>query len=145
MPTKTYAPGQPHTGPGSEETASTWTAHPGADYFVNKADGEIQRSGGVGGFLYDHDPAWSGPYDWDKAKAYASGNTGSGVLHGTAGPAVLTTTAQFLGKLGESHTWVRIGEFVIGLALFVVGLAAVAGHTKAGQAATKVATKAALI
>jgi hypothetical protein len=29
--------------------------------------------------------------------------------------------------------------------LFIVGLAAVAGHTKIGQAATKVASKAALV
>lgn len=145
MPTKTFAPGQPHTGLGSEETAATWIAHPGTDYYVNSTTGEIQRAGGFFGEGFKLDPAWQGPFDWDQAKAKASGGTFSGVIHGTAGPPVITTTAQFLGKLGEAHTWVRIGEFVIGLALFIVGLAAVAGHTKVGQAATKVATKAALL
>lgn len=142
-----YAPGQPHTGTGSEETAATWKAHPGTDYFVNRVTGTIQREGGLGGLLSRGNPAWSGPYDWDQAKAFAAGSTGSGAIHGTAGGAlgVVTSVGQFLGKLGEAHTWVRIGEFAVGLSLFIVGLAAVAGHTKAGQAARKVATKAALV
>jgi hypothetical protein len=147
VPVKTFAPGQPRTGTGSEESAETWKAHPGTDYFVNKVTGTIQREGGLGGFLARGNPAWSGPYDWDQAKAYAAGSTGSGAIHGTAGGplGVVTSVGQFLGKLGEAHTWVRIGEFVVGLALFIVGLSAVAGHTRAGQAATKLASKAALI
>jgi hypothetical protein len=146
-PTKTYAPGQPHTGPGSEETPATWKAHPGTDYFVNRVTGTIQREGGLGGLLSRGNPAWAGPFDWDQAKSFASGSTGSGAIHGTAGGALgaVTSVAQFVGRLGEAHTWVRIGEFVIGLALFIVGLSAVAGHTRAGQAATKIAGKAALL
>lgn len=144
---KTFAPGQPHTGVGSEESAATWVAHPGTDYFVNDVTGEIQREGGAGGFLFGHSPGWSGPFDWDQAKAHAAGSTVSGVKHGTATGAlgVVTTVGQFLGKLGEANTWKRIAEFVIGLGLFIVGLSAVAGHTRIGQTATKIAGKAALI
>lgn len=146
-PAKTFAPGQPHSGPGSEEDAATWKAHPGTDYFVNKLTGTIQREGGLGGILSRGNPAWAGPFDWDQAKAFAAGSTGSGAIHGTAGGplGVVTSVGQFLGKLGEASTWKRIAEFVLGLGLVIVGLSAVAGHTRVGQAATKVASKAALI
>jgi hypothetical protein len=87
--------------------------------------------------------AWAGvPF----AGSTSNPTIGKGLNAVTGGASgAITSTAQFLGKLGEAHTWVRIGEFVIGLALFIVGLAAAAGHTKAGKTAAKIGAKAALI
>jgi hypothetical protein len=76
------------------------------------------------------------------------GSSGRGLTQSIANANPLAGVAaigDFFQRLTQAHTWVRIGEVVLGLALFVVGLAAVAGHTKAGKTATKIAAKAALI
>jgi hypothetical protein len=131
MATKTFAPGQPHTGTGSEESAATWIAHPGTDYYVSDINGTIQR--GHVAALFGAGAA-GGPFDWDQAKAYAAHSSGSGVLHGTAGP--VSGVNDFLTRLTEKSTWIRVGEVVLGLILIAVGLARI---THAVPVATKIA------
>lgn len=43
------------------------------------------------------------------------------------GASAVETVGQFLGKLGEPSLWLRVGEFVLGLALIAVGLAKLTG------------------
>jgi Na+/phosphate symporter len=56
------------------------------------------------------------------------------VLHGTAGP--VSGVNDFLTRLTEKSTWIRVGEVVLGLILIAVGLARI---THAVPVATKIA------
>lgn len=58
--------------------------------------------------------------------------------------AFLRNIGAFFDKLSEASTWLRIGEFLLGAALVVVGVAKLASGTAAGRAAGKVAKVAAL-
>jgi hypothetical protein len=57
----------------------------------------------------------------------------------------LRNIGAFFDKLSQASTWLRIGEFILGAALVIVGVAKLASGTAAGKAATKIATKAALL
>lgn len=57
----------------------------------------------------------------------------------------LRNIAGFFDRLGQASTWLRIGEFLLGAALVIVGTAKLASGTAAGRAATRIATKAALL
>ena len=56
----------------------------------------------------------------------------------------LRNIGAFFDKLSEASTWLRIGEFLLGAALVVVGISKLASGTAAGRAAAKVAKAAAL-
>jgi hypothetical protein len=66
----------------------------------------------------------------------------------TNNPVTNTVTApflsvgQFLSKLGNPNLWIRVGEFTIGAALLIVGLAHLTG---ADSTAMKIATKTKLL
>lgn len=57
----------------------------------------------------------------------------------------LSTIGQFFSQLGQANTWLRIGEFLLGAALIVVGTAHLMSDTPMGRAAKSVAAKAAIL
>lgn len=75
---------------------------------------------------------------WSPAQAAAKGtNRGINPHYGGSGPlAGLASIGDFFGRLTDAHTWVRIGEVVLGLVLIAV---AVARITHAVPIATRVA------
>lgn len=86
----------------------------------------------------------------------ASGGAAAGQFAVASGAAVnsavtstpldwLSTIGQFFSRLGEANTWLRIGEFLLGAALIVVGTAHLMTNTPMGRAAAGVAKKAAIL
>lgn len=57
----------------------------------------------------------------------------------------LSTIGQFFSRLGQANTWLRIGEFLLGSALIVVGAAHLMSNTPMGRAAAGVVKKAAIL
>jgi hypothetical protein len=57
----------------------------------------------------------------------------------------LSTIGQFFSRLGQANTWLRIGEFLLGAALVVVGTAHLMSGTPVGRAAAGVVKKAAIL
>lgn len=57
----------------------------------------------------------------------------------------LSTIGDFFSRLGQANTWLRIGEFLLGGALIVVGVAHMASETPMGRAAAGLAKKAAIL
>lgn len=60
-------------------------------------------------------------------------------------PNPISGVTQFLGRLSQASTWVRVAEILIGAALIIVAVAKLASGTQAGRSAAKVATTAALL
>lgn len=52
---------------------------------------------------------------------------------------------DFLRRLGEANTWIRVAEVILGLGLIIVGLAKLASGTAAGKAALKAGETAAIL
>lgn len=57
----------------------------------------------------------------------------------------LSTIGQFFSRLGQANTWLRIGEFLLGSALIVVGAAHLMTNTPIGRAAAGAVKKAAIL
>jgi len=57
----------------------------------------------------------------------------------------LRNIAAFFDKLGQASTWLRIGEFIIGAGLIIVGLARLASGTAVGKAAVRAGKAAAIL
>lgn len=49
--------------------------------------------------------------------------------------------SDFLGRLSQASTWIRVGEVLLGLALIIVGLAKLTGTGEIAKQAAKVAAK----
>jgi hypothetical protein len=86
----------------------------------------------------------------------ATGATNAGQFSVVSGAAVnqtvtstpldwLSTIGQAVSRLEQANTWLRIGEFLLGAALIIVGTAHLMTGTPIGRAAAGVAKKAAIL
>lgn len=64
--------------------------------------------------------------------------------YGSGEPQNAPGIADFLGRLTQASTWLRVAEVLLGSALIIVALAKLASNTSVGRAATR-AGKAAMI
>jgi hypothetical protein len=132
----------------------TGSAHAPGCYWVNRSTGTIQRQCnpllafalGQAGFDGCNDmPAGLGGTPcptFEAAKAYAQ-QTGHhpGQIPSPANPLKgVAAVGDFFSRLTESSTWIRIGEFIGGGILVIVGLNALARGTPVGNAVQSVKT-----
>lgn len=132
-----------------------WT---GAYTASMKGDVSRVRSGGFPNQASAIAAFWSDPGAWNYEKKLASGaaNAVQGTLGGVSnaaaavgqtgqnvagavGQGLTVDVSGFLSALVNPHTWLRIGEGVIGILLLGIGVSIVAKSSSAGQTATKVA------
>jgi len=112
------------------------------DYFNQEAGGQVGSRAQT---------SVLGPYKTKAAATAAAANQSSAPpgssAAGAAGAKVssLGQIGSFFGALTQKNTWIRVAEVLLGAALLIIGLAKLASGTEAGKAATKIATKAALI
>lgn len=117
---------------------ATADAHPGDDYYVQPSTGAIQRQST--GYLADALRAlgYQGPYTWAQAQTVLElgkkvAGTGAAPISSTAGEAAtgqtgslpnpLAAVTDFLHRLTDSNTWLRVAEGILGLLLIAVGVA----------------------
>lgn len=125
-------------------------AHPGSDYYVNLITGSIQRQSNPVLAAALQAAGYAGPFDWATAQTVAAQH--SGILAAAGGAVAGTNTGvigqaqqavggtagitDFLGRLTQAATWLRVAEVALGLVLIAVGLARI---THAVPIATKIA------
>lgn len=125
-------------------------AHPGNDYYVNLITGSIQRQSNPIAAQALQVAGYAGPFDWATAQDVAKNH--SGILAASPAASAGTNTgaigqvqqavggsagiADFLSRLTQKNTWVRVAEVAIGIILIAVG---VARMTHAVPIATKIA------
>jgi len=119
------------------------------EWFYNDVSGSVISEPAVVGFSQGHFPGWHGPFaskqaaldfytankaahpGW-KAPTGLDGAVGNTVTSGAA--AAAGGVADFLTRLVNPHTWLRVGEFVVGAIFLVIGLNALL-HNPAGKVA----------
>ena len=129
----------------------TYTATMKGDVSRVRSAGFPNQAAAIGSF-------WSDPGAWNYEKKLANGSanavqgalggvsnaasavgqTGQNVA-GAVGQGLTVDVSGFLSALVNPHTWLRIGEGVIGILLLGIGVSIVAKSSSAGQTATKVA------
>lgn len=129
----------------------TYTPTMKGDVARLRSDGFPSQAAAIESFWSD-----SGAWDYEKKLATGAANAVKGTLGGVSnaaaavgktGQEVGAAAAQgltvdvggFLSALVNPHTWLRIGEGVIGILLLGIGVSIVAKSSSAGQTATKVA------
>lgn len=127
------------TQPGNAANSNTgpFGIPPGGPWFVFPS-GTIQRQSNPIAAEALTKVGWIGFPTQADAKAYAD------TLHsiGKTVTGAVTSTSDFLSRLTDPNTWVRIAEVVLGLVLIAVGVAKL---TNAVPVATKVASGAAKV
>jgi hypothetical protein len=131
----------------------TTPTHPGSDYYVNDVSGTIQAQANpllAAGLIAS---GWAGPFTWAQAKAQVASNPSTAVKApvaavGQAGASAasgVSGVTDFLTRLTQGNTWIRVAEVLLGLGLIIVGLAKLASGTAAGRAAVKAGKAAAIL
>jgi hypothetical protein len=119
------------------------TDHPGNDYYVNIISHTIQRQSNPVLAASLKATGWDGPYTWAQAQTAIKEGGLAGAPHAVAkaagdatGVNQIKSVTDFLSRLAEGNTWIRVAEVALGLMLIAVGVAKL---TDAIPVATKIA------
>lgn len=123
--------------------------HPGSDYYVNLVTGSVQRQSNATLALYLQLAGYAGPFTWAVAQDVARNH--SGILSSTpSATAGMNTSAigqgqqaiggsagvaDFLSRLTQANTWLRIAEVVAGGILVIVAVNAALKSSPTANAA----------
>lgn len=125
--------------------AGTAADHPGNDYYANVVTGTIQRQSNPALAKAMLLAGFTGPYTWAQAQAAVAGAKAASSALGIPGPGEgqalsklnpVSGVSDFLARLGQANTWVRVAEVALGVILIAVGVAKI---THVVPIATKIA------
>lgn len=138
----TRPPGCPDSGSGSwwlEETADI--ARGGAVWHEVQSASR-PRTGGNTGLA-----AVKGPYKTraDADKALSGLQNPKKIFNDLGIPTGLAAIGNFFNKLGQAHTWIRVGEVLLGLILIAVGVAKITNAVPIATDIAKTAAKVAVV